>query len=138
MNLKILHHAEGNRNRFLYYASEHSSGNWMQWIYFQKVTEEQEFLKLRLLAENRKEDKEIKRLEKLLKLGSKEKVTCTKFKADGLDCIFLLYTTSFVICSSPLVVGCRFQTWLGHFVMFLDKKFYSDCFFPPRSINWYQ
>ncbi|RMX50702.1 hypothetical protein pdam_00013216 [Pocillopora damicornis] len=40
-----------------------------------KVTEEQEFLKLRLLAENRKEDKEIKRLEKLLKLGSKEKVT---------------------------------------------------------------
>ncbi|XP_027038139.1 nucleolar MIF4G domain-containing protein 1-like [Pocillopora damicornis] len=50
-----------------------------------KVTEEQEFLKLRLLAENRKEDKEIKRLEKLLKLGSKEKVTCKKFKADGLD-----------------------------------------------------
>lgn len=42
-----------------------------------------------LAEDNAKEDKEIKKLEKLLKINKKQKVP-SKFSSDGLDCIFLI------------------------------------------------
>jgi len=42
------------------------------------------------LADNSKEEKEIKKLEKLLKLGRKGKVLSSRFKMEGLDCIFAM------------------------------------------------
>lgn len=42
-----------------------------------------------LAEDNIKEDKEIKRLEKLLKINKKKRVP-SKFSSDGLDCIFLI------------------------------------------------
>ncbi|KAJ7381290.1 hypothetical protein OS493_001411 [Desmophyllum pertusum] len=50
-----------------------------------KVPKSQQILKQKLLADNSKEEKEIKKLEKLLKLGSKGKVPSSKFKTEGLD-----------------------------------------------------
>jgi len=47
-------------------------------------------LKQKLLADKRKDEKEIKKLEKLLRLGHKGKVLSSRFKMEGLDCIFAI------------------------------------------------
>lgn len=43
------------------------------------------------MEDNKKEDKEIKRLEKLLSLDKKKKVP-SQFSHEGLDCILGIYT----------------------------------------------
>ena len=47
-------------------------------------------MKKKLLEDNIKEEKEIKKLEKLLGLGRKRKVPSSRFKMEGLDCILAI------------------------------------------------
>lgn len=53
----------------------------------QETHESQDNYKQKLLEDNKKEDKEIKKLEKLLRLDKKKKMP-SQFSTEGLDCIF--------------------------------------------------
>lgn len=47
-------------------------------------------MKKKLLEDNIKEEKEIKKLEKFLRLGRKGEVFSSSFKMEGFDCIFVI------------------------------------------------